>query len=794
MLESYEKAVQKVYESLDSCIIIGLTGRTGSGCTTTAKILETKNFKELPLKTPKKSEFCDIEERKTAVVYNFLQNNWTPFISIEVSSVILSYVFEKGFEKFVDFIKKLVKPNESKNFSINGYEDLMKKIDGLSYLFKDTLEIDEKIDENNCEKYFNYFIKTIKKRKKEFMKIFSKFSCYESPKSRFTKSEEKKSQLYTYLLQMFGNNIRSSKDPYDDSFNGENFDEVAKRIINIIRIIQIYNQKTATANDIKTRICIDAIRNPYEAYCLKDCFKTFYLVSVNTDDDERRRRLNEFDESELKSMDDMEYPVDFESGKIFFQQSIAECLQISDIHLYNPYSSTKTYEFLTQNLVRYIALMLHPGLVTPNNEERCMQVAYNAKFNSGCLSRQVGAAITDENYYVKAIGWNEVPHGQVPCALRSIDNYFSERDKYTFSKFELENCNFRNALKNLKNNYECCQSKSNIYNLPYCFKDIYNGIEKNKNQVHTRSLHAEENAFLQASKFGGTGIQGGKLFVTASPCELCSKKSYQLGIKDIYYIDPYPGIASSHVLTLGDKKTNPKLHIFRGAIGSAYVSLYMQRFAIKDELQLVSGVKVKDSIFQKPTDYRRTYNEVDYKNMNLELIMNNRFDLEFIQEATFVPSVDRIEKITKQISWTGSTYIKTEPNEDRPNYFIIEEASNDNSNRFSIKPNEPYKKHKEYSYNVKTFVKDSLNTMSPLLACHIRFKIDCLTLTVKFRKSSFEKKPKKFYLKKYANMYDNILFDDTLLELNEEDSEYYIVNATIEKPYLLYTYAIEWEF
>lgn len=161
MLESYEKAVQKVYESLDSCIIIGLTGRTGSGCTTTAKILETKNFKELPLKTPKKSEFCDIEERKTAVVYNFLQNNWTPFISIEVSSVILSYVFEKGFEKFVDFIKKLVKPNESKNFSINGYEDLMKKIDGLSYLFKDTLEIDEKIDENNCEKYFNYFIKTI---------------------------------------------------------------------------------------------------------------------------------------------------------------------------------------------------------------------------------------------------------------------------------------------------------------------------------------------------------------------------------------------------------------------------------------------------------------------------------------------------------------------------------------------------------------------------------------------------------------------------------------------------------
>ena len=71
--------------------------------------------------------FVILKSEKQQLYIIFLQNNWTPVISIEVSSVILSYVFEKGFEKFVDFIKKLVKPNESKNFSINGYEDLMKK-------------------------------------------------------------------------------------------------------------------------------------------------------------------------------------------------------------------------------------------------------------------------------------------------------------------------------------------------------------------------------------------------------------------------------------------------------------------------------------------------------------------------------------------------------------------------------------------------------------------------------------------------------------------------------------------
>ena len=31
---------------------------------------------------------------------------------------------------------------------------------------------------------------------------------------------------------------------------------------------------------------------------------------------------------------------------------------------------------------------------------------------------------------------------------------------------------------------------------PYCFKDVYNGLKKDRNQVFTRSLHAEENSYL----------------------------------------------------------------------------------------------------------------------------------------------------------------------------------------------------------------------------------------------------------------------------------------------------------
>lgn len=130
----------------------------------------------------------------------------------------------------------------------------------------------------------------------------------------------------------------------------------------------------------------------------------------------------------------------------------------------------------------------------------------------------------------------------------------------------------------------------------YCFKDIQNGIDGEKNQVHTRSLHAEENAFLQLSKYGGEGIKGGYLFTTASPCELCSKKSYQLGIRKIYYIDQYPGISKKHILNNGS--LIPKLQLFNGAVGKTYHQIYTPIMALKDELYELFDIKFKPRLIE----------------------------------------------------------------------------------------------------------------------------------------------------------------------------------------------------
>ena len=90
---------------------------------------------------------------------------------------------------------------------------------------------------------------------------------------------------------------------------------------------------------------------------------------------------------------------------------------------------------------------------------------------------------------------------------------------------------------------------------------------------------------MQLAKYGSEGIKGGTLYSTASPCELCSKKSYQLGIKRVVYIDPYPGIARKQILASG--YFPPKINLFKGAIGRTYHKLYEQIIPFKDELNAI---------------------------------------------------------------------------------------------------------------------------------------------------------------------------------------------------------------
>ncbi|MDE5830508.1 MAG: hypothetical protein K2H53_02235, partial [Clostridia bacterium] len=423
---------------------------------------------------------------------------------------------------------------------------------------------------NEAQKHFNSLKDKLYKKdnnNKEITEIFTFFNLILPNYCNSLKNNIKREDLSSVeIFQILGNFIREIR---------EN-DNSKKSIIELINLlIKFYRFYYGECK--KIIIVIDALRNPYEILYLRERYSAFYVISVNTTEDERQRRLfkKSYSIEQVESCDRTEYPQKPTLRDIYLRQNIERCNEISDIHLVNDFSPANSIpQELTKQIAHYICLILHPGLVPPSNEERTMQIAYTAKYNSGCLSRQVGAVITDEQFAIKAIGWNDVPEGQTPCILRNSQHVINRQaDTLAYSNYELFDDGFQETLKNTMSLRYSLDEKRKILNgrhVPYCFKDIYNkqifntkfkeiqdqlkmqiGVlltdlqnqqdKQNKiiqsvmtclknnsfpqNQVHTRSLHAEENAFLQISKYGGQGIRGGKLFTTASPCELCSKKA-----------------------------------------------------------------------------------------------------------------------------------------------------------------------------------------------------------------------------------------------------------------------------
>jgi dCMP deaminase len=54
-----------------------------------------------------------------------------------------------------------------------------------------------------------------------------------------------------------------------------------------------------------------------------------------------------------------------------------------------------------------------------------------------------------------------------------------------------------------------------------------------------RSLHAEQNAIIQAA-LHGVSIAGGTIYITHQPCNTCAKMIINAGLKRVIYAGEYP--------------------------------------------------------------------------------------------------------------------------------------------------------------------------------------------------------------------------------------------------------------
>src|SRR5688500_1167779 len=110
--ENYLKsAIRRIYGEDDDFIVFGLTGRTGSGCSTVAKTLQSpKNQIRHSLfdgTSPKTNE-----DRKQRIICRHFETTWFPFLLIQVRAIITTFILDNDVGKAKEYLDDILRGSE----------------------------------------------------------------------------------------------------------------------------------------------------------------------------------------------------------------------------------------------------------------------------------------------------------------------------------------------------------------------------------------------------------------------------------------------------------------------------------------------------------------------------------------------------------------------------------------------------------------------------------------------------------------------------------------------------------
>ncbi len=336
------------------------------------------------------------------------------------------------------------------------------------------------------------------------------------------------------LLQSIGNALRKKESP----------DILAQLVINEIAIRRSKedlseepsNESEIVQSDIrqsKRKITIvDSLKNPKEIELLRLVYRDmFYLFGVLCPEEIRRTRMvdqKKIDETKATQL----MKRDKSEGQKFGQQLLKTILH-SEFFITN---ATENIDSLKPNLKRYVDIMMGDQTITPTIEENAMFHAHSASVKSGCLSKQVGAAIIDKKGNLLSTGCNDVP--KAGGGLYSTED--KENDSRCMFKYSGKCINqkekvdiFEDVEKILKTHLKDKTVSTQILNEIREHKRLKNLIE------YCRAIHAEMDAITSVARNGGVSLKGAYLFSTTFPCHNCARHIIATGISKVFYIEPY---------------------------------------------------------------------------------------------------------------------------------------------------------------------------------------------------------------------------------------------------------------
>lgn len=521
--------------------IIGLTGYTGAGCSTTKNILKSSNKPSLPSHTTVE-KYIDIKRyNKLDTIWDTVK--WRKCTGIDVSKVIFMFAINRALStKFTTgplaTLRKICLPSKD-------------QLKGIKYLYKDSVNLRNK-----------RIAKQLLGSYKKSIRLYGRFKS----KCEYNLSD------FIEEMQNFGDQIREYGVVKPPSSKKKEPSSIFVLPEAIRRIIRAYR----TIED-SSYFVIDAFRNPYEIEYFKRRYNEFYLIAIQRKRKEIRNALRDLDPEFLNRLEKRESGEKVERrkdniSKWVVSQNIKECIQKADIYIENIFDKSNLRPHLKYHIVKIISLIYNPGCINPNIDERNMQIAASARRNSGCISRNVGAVVVKDNV-VLGVGWNDPPRNQTPCSLRTVSELLNGPDDKVFSRYERDKKFIDHIAK--KENKKAS----------FCFREEYSEITKNNEREFTRAVHAEENALMLAIEHGREAVKDAILYTTDKTCTLCAKKAYQLSIKKVVFVSEYPGIAIEQTLFCGEHKVEIKR--FEGIIGASFFKLFDSIMPEKDMLKLI---------------------------------------------------------------------------------------------------------------------------------------------------------------------------------------------------------------
>ena len=136
-------------------------------------------------------------------------------------------------------------------------------------------------------------------------------------------------------------------------------------------------------------------------------------------------------------------------------------------------------------------------MARPDWDTYFMTIAQEVATRSSCIRRHIGAVIVRDKRII-ATGYNNVPSGCSHC------------DEVGCLREQL-------------------------------------GIPSGQKHELCRGIHAEQNAIVQAARYG-LPIDGAVIYTTTYPCVQCTKMLINCGISEIVYGDSYPDELSQQML------------------------------------------------------------------------------------------------------------------------------------------------------------------------------------------------------------------------------------------------------